>query len=309
MRYKGYINFVIKISAILLLPLAYCFMEYLRKMAKFKSDFEMYRFYINIEVILGVIVIYIIVKSIVRKQFDIPIQNHVKRFKWYDKASFIVIALLCMDFFESMASELSKIVFKLSGNAIPKNQQHNNEGLENNPLWYSLFDSSVNAPIIEEIMFRGVGYLLLFSLAGLIKNYKAKWNIVIYALFILISGTYFGYRHVEEAGDYQFILPFIVSGIVLSIVFVITKNIVYSMSVHAIGNMLGTLNNAQVHHVSNISGYIGDSIAMALWVYIIIYAIVKIIKHREKINAKINAMANKDYADIKKTVNRNIEKL
>lgn len=296
-----------QISVLIIMTIIYSIMEILRRQNQFRTEFEPYRLYINIGVILGVGVIYIIVKSTIRKQFDIPLQNHVKRFKWYDKMAFIIVMLMLKEFLEYYAILLNKLAFNMNSNSVSKNQHIANEDLKHTPIWYSVFDGSVTAPIIEEIMFRGVFYLLIFSL--FVQWNKDRKKLLVYIIFLVISSTYFGYRHVAVAKDYQYILPYIASGVAFTLTFVITKSIFYSASVHAISNLLVTLHNAQTHGVSNISSDISASISMSLWLYILIYSIVKVIKHRKKINAKLNILGNMKYEDFKKTVNRNIEKL
>lgn len=296
-----------QIGVLLIIAVTYSMMEILRRQNQFRTEFEPYRLYINIGVILGVGVIYIIVKSTIRKQFDIPFQNHVKRFKWYDKMTFIIVMLMLKDFLEYYAILLNKLAFNMNSNSVSKNQHIANEDLKHNPLWYSIFDGSVTAPIIEEIMFRGLFYLLIFSL--FVQWNKGRKKLLVYIMFLVISSTYFGYRHVAVAKDYQYILPYIASGVAFTLTFVITKSILYSASVHAISNLFVTLQNAQTHGVSNISSDISVIISMSLWFYIIIYSIVKVIKHLKKINEKLNVLGNMKYVDFKKIVNRYIEKL
>lgn len=280
MKYKKYIGVFI------LLSLTYCVMEILRKSSKFDSNFELYRFYLNVVVIIAVIVIFIAVQRIVHKQFNIPVQNKIKRFNFFDKLAFILIAVGFSDFIE----DIVYIFTKGNNDGISKNQQNNNESLENNPLWYSLFDGSVNAPIIEEIMFRGIFYLLVLSIFEVWR--KGRKRMLVYSIFLIISSVYFGFRHVSVEGDYQYIYPYIASGIVLSIVFIITKNILYSAAVHAISNFLTELSNAEYYGVSNISGNINSCIAITMLLYLAVYITVNAIKHKEKLKKPYQELNN-----------------
>lgn len=274
------------IGAVILLSLSYCVIDYLRKKSNFDSPFEMYRIYINMGTILGVIIIFVLVKLIIKKQFKIPLKNELKRFSWFDKLAFILVATGLNYYLEQLVA----IFAKLNRNEPSKNQQINNYKLEHNPLWYSLFDGTVNAPIIEEIMFRGIFYLFLFVVFGFWN--KGRKRIVVYVLFLIISSVYFGYKHVAIGGDYQYIYPYIVSGLVFSVVFLITKSVLYSLSVHAIGNFLSLLNNAQEHGVSTVSGDIGSNIADIMLLYVVGYIVVKCFVHRNTIKEMYKEINN-----------------
>lgn len=274
------------IGAVILLSLSYCVIDFLRKKSNFDSPFEMYQFYINIGTILGVIIIFVLVKLIIKKQFKIPLKNELKRFSWFDKLAFILVATGLNYYLEQLVA----IFAKLNSNESSKNQQINNYKLEHNPLWYSLFDGTVNAPIIEEIMFRGIFYLFLFVVFGFWN--KGRKRIVVYVLFLIISSVYFGYKHVAIGGDYQYIYPYIVSGLVFSVVFLITKSVLYSLSVHAIGNFLSLLNNAQEHGVSTVSGVIVSNIANIMLLYVVGYIVVKCFVHRHTIKEMYKEINN-----------------
>lgn len=293
-----------QIGVLLIIAVTYSILEILRRQNQFRSDFEVNRLYINIGVILSVVVIFVVVKAVIRKQFDIPIKNKMKRFKWYDKLAFIIAILMIKDFLEFWAIQFSKYVLNMNSDNVSKNQEIANADLKNHPLWYSVFDGSITAPIVEEIMFRGVFYLLIFSLFATWN--KGKRNILVIIMFIVVSSTYFGYRHVAAAKDYQYILPYIASGVAFSIAFIITKSVLYSASVHAISNLLVTLDNAQAYGVSSTSGFISGTISFVLFVYIIIYISTKIIKHRKKIYAKYKQVDAMEGREILKLMYRKI---
>ena len=68
-----------QIGVLLIIAVTYSILEILRRQNQFRSDFEVNRLYINIGVILSVVVIFVVVKAVIRKQFDIPIKNKMKR--------------------------------------------------------------------------------------------------------------------------------------------------------------------------------------------------------------------------------------
>ncbi|WP_436962374.1 CPBP family intramembrane glutamic endopeptidase [Staphylococcus shinii] len=220
------------------------------------------------------------------KRFDIPNENKIRRFKFIDKLAFIIFAVGVSDFLE----DVFYLITKITSDGVSENQQNLNSSLENNPLWYSIFDSSVHAPVIEEIMFRGIFFLLIFSLFEMWN--KGRKRLLVYAIFLMVSSVYFGFRHVSVEGDYQYIYPYIASGIVFTIVFIVTKNILYSAAVHAISNLFSTLNNAQHYGVSSVSGDIGSRISSVMLIFVAVYFAVKTIKHRAKFKKAFKELNN-----------------
>ncbi|HDE8373981.1 TPA: CPBP family intramembrane metalloprotease [Staphylococcus aureus] len=224
------------------------------------------------------------------KKVAIPNKNRIKKLKTTDKLVFILVACGFSTFLEDVFS----LITKITSDGVSKNQQKNNMDLENNPLWYTLFDSSVNASIIEEIMFRGIFYLIIFSIFE-----RMTKRALPYIIFVLVSSIYFGYRHVSIAGDYQYIYSYVASGIVLSIVFLVTKNIFYSAAVHGIGNCLVILNNAQYKGVSDISANVASYIVGGMILFVLVHIVVRVVKNREEIENKLDQVSNKLLSNIK----------
>ncbi|EZX75062.1 CPBP family intramembrane glutamic endopeptidase [Staphylococcus aureus] len=224
------------------------------------------------------------------KNVAIPNKNRIKKFKTTDKLVFILVACGFSTFLEDLFSLFTKI----TSDGVSKNQQQNNKDLENNPLLYTLFDSSVNASIIEEIMFRGIFYLIIFCVFE-----RMTKRALPYIIFVLVSSIYFGYRHVSIAGDYQYIYSYVASGIVLSIVFLVTKNIFYSAAVHGVGNFLTILNNAQYKGVSNISADVASYIVGGMTIFVVVNIVVRVVKNKEEIEDKLDQVSNKLLSNIK----------
>lgn len=126
-----------------------------------------------------------------------------------------------------------------------KNQEKIIEAMRNQNFWESLYETGIQAPIIEEILFRGLGYsflvlILLYFMRANTENQSRR--IIATFIFFVISSFVFGYLHVSPYGDYENMGSYILSGMIFSVVFLLTKNIVYSIMVHMLNNIVVTLN-------------------------------------------------------------------
>lgn len=112
--------------------------------------------------------------------------------------------------------------------AIPSNQMLINELTQRVP--YSIIISAVFlAPIIEELLFRGIFFNYFF-------NGNSMWsNIAV----VFVSGLLFGLMH--EMNISLSLLVYSLSGWVFGAVYMITKDIRYSIGIHFINNFLGML--------------------------------------------------------------------
>ena len=121
-----------------------------------------------------------------------------------------------------VASMISVLVTK---NAVSVNQ----ETVESLPLYYMLPAAIIYAPIVEEILFRGV-------IRRFIKN-----NI----LFIIVSALVFGVLHTIGESSIRDILimslPYSVLGAYLAYVYTKTNNIFTSITSHAIFNTISSI--------------------------------------------------------------------
>lgn len=127
----------------------------------------------------------------------------------------------------------------------PKNQEKIIEAMRNQSFGESLYEMWIQAPIIEEILFRGLGYsflvlILLYFMRANTENQSRR--VIATFIFFVISSFVFGYLHVSPYGDYENMGSYILSGMIFSVVFLLTKNIVYSIMVHMLNNIVVTLN-------------------------------------------------------------------
>ena len=101
--------------------------------------------------------------------------------------------------------------------------------LETLPLWYIIPSTIIWAPIVEEILFRGV-----------LRRFISNNNI-----FIIVSGLFFGFLHaMQEATILNVIamtMPYAVLGGMLAYVYAKTNNILGNIFIHAIHNTIAVI--------------------------------------------------------------------
>lgn len=120
-------------------------------------------------------------------------------------------------------SAIVTIICNLIVGEIPDNQS----GLESYNYWYLLFASLIYAPIVEELIYRGI-------LRKFIKNDK---------IFIIISGLIFGLAHVIGSSSliqYIYVLDYGLCGAYLAFLYSKYNNIYLNISAHFIINLIAT---------------------------------------------------------------------
>lgn len=160
---------------------------------------------------------------------------------------------------------------------VPKdtaNEQRIDEFLNNNPITESIINIGVFGPIIEEIIFRGLLYMVCSGIVILVFNRFFKKSVRKHIdkttgiTFVIISSITFGIPHVIRDGDYQNITPYIISGMVFSVLYVITKTIYVPLLLHMIGNTMGTLSSLFK------MGLIEINIANGIVVFLLLYFLI-----------------------------------
>ena len=121
-----------------------------------------------------------------------------------------------------VASMISTLTTK---NAVSVNQ----ENLESLPIYYLIPAAVIYAPIVEEIIFRGI-------LRRFIKNTK---------IFVLISALLFGLLHTMDEGSFSNILlmslPYITLGFFISRIYAKTNNLFTNITTHMIFNSISCI--------------------------------------------------------------------
>lgn len=105
----------------------------------------------------------------------------------------------------------------------------------------SFLGTSFNAPIIEEVIFRGMLFIIILTATSFLFNETNRKSMFLrMAIYVTLSTIIFGFLHVVVSGDYQHVFPYLVPGFIYSIVFALTRDIKITILLH-------TLNNSSVH--------------------------------------------------------------
>ena len=172
-----------------------------------------------------IIAMYIIILVICVLVFKDKLKRDIKLFKENTKAYLGFIApRFAITYIIFIVVALASILIAKQG--ISKNQQ----ALEGLPLWFMFPAAVIWAPIVEELLFRGV-------FRRFIKN-----NI----FFIIISGTIFGLLHTvgTETNLFSSIImsfPYITLGAFFAYIYSKTENICTNMLCHSFQNLLATV--------------------------------------------------------------------
>lgn len=117
------------------------------------------------------------------------------------------------------------VISALSPISLPENEAYVREAFKLSPLLIA-FSTIIQAPIIEEILFRKTFY-------DSIKNEK---------LFIVISGLIFGSLHIlgvgEELASWLYVIPYAALGMTFAYILTKTKNLLSTIFIHAFHNFI-----------------------------------------------------------------------
>lgn len=121
---------------------------------------------------------------------------------------------------------------------------------------------------------------------------KPKLDRITGITFIVLSSVSFGIPHVIRAGDFENLAPYVLSGFVLSVLYVVTKTLYVPILLHMINNIISTFGS------SYRAGIINIDLAYGLAVFVFLYIIVGLITwgfiHNKRVNA-ISDEINKEY--------------
>lgn len=148
-----------------------------------------------------------------------------------DNSKVIIRGLLTM---YGLNIVLSLIIYMISGESTTGNQELIESGFSVYPVLYA-FTAVIFAPIVEELIFRGVLYQELRS-----KNS--------YKLPIIISSVSFGLIHTlpiylsgGNSVEMLFLLVYTAMGFILTMVYEKTGSIYSSISLHLLNNLIATI--------------------------------------------------------------------
>ncbi|MBH4491698.1 CPBP family intramembrane metalloprotease [Staphylococcus aureus] len=207
-----------------------------------------------------------IVALLIYKSFYMPIGYKIK----LDNKSFI-IALLGLIFLHSGGWVISW----LNNFESPENQKAWESIWNKNQdqLHYYIIDSVVVAPVIEEVIFRGVLFFAVYMMIKELKKWR-KWNFrdktnqyITIILFILVSALLFSSIHLSQS--FLMSLPYLFAGITLAIIFVITKNLFITITIHALNNFIN------FNHINEIQTYKLLSLLLIISIIVFIFSNIK----------------------------------
>ncbi|HHO6498352.1 TPA: lysostaphin resistance A-like protein [Staphylococcus aureus] len=239
----------LKISSLVVLPFA---IGIINEQASYYKG-------ININYWLFGVILSTIVALLIYKSFYMPKGYKVKM----DNKSFVIV-LLGLIFLKSGGWLISW----LNNFKEPQNQKiwESIWADSQDQLHYYVIDSVVVAPVIEEVLFRGI---LFFALYKLIKELEKleKWKFsdktnqyITVILFIIVSGLLFSSVHLSQS--FLTSLPYLFAGVTLAIIFVITKNLLITITIHALSNL------TSFNHINEIQTY--KLLSLLLFISIIV---------------------------------------
>lgn len=173
-------------------------------------------------------------------------------------------------------SLLTKIALSRNFSNKTENQSRIEDLEKNMDIWTNIIRGSVSPAIIEEICYRGILYLIIFTSASILINLNRNYKYIAIACFLIFSSLFFGFSHVAVSYDFQNIGSYIVSGIILSVIYILTRNIFIPIIVHALDNFFGVLNRSGYEQSLEI-------IAIILPILLIIFLAYCLKKYRHEI--------------------------
>src|SRR5699024_2432170 len=142
--------------------------------------------------------------------------------------------------------QLFKYIYTTNFKA-PHNQERANESAEKHTLLESIISSDIKAPVIEEIIFRGLLFLVVVVVSNLISNNANKR--IVNIVFIITSVIIFGLFHCVSwnelftnmvfTTEFEKAFLYIVPGIIYSLLYVSTQRLYIPILAHMLNNILG----------------------------------------------------------------------
>lgn len=138
-------------------------------------------------------------------------------------AFFVLLAILGFKLFSKPLYDI-KIIFATINNIDIEPINHTNHKLKY-ALSYEFIRAIILAPILEELFFRKI----LFN--GLLKKYS-------FVISIIVSSLLFAFIHIP---NWLNLIPTFIFGIICCLIYIKTKNILYPILFHFIGNLISFL--------------------------------------------------------------------
>ncbi|HGO1493128.1 TPA: lysostaphin resistance A-like protein [Staphylococcus aureus] len=172
--------------------------------------------------------------------------------------------------------------------SVSDNEKRLRESLGDKSVLENIVNASVYHGIMEEVLYRGLLYMVCANfviLIAIITGLSVKHQVtnIVGVLFFLFTSSYlFGLSHVYDTKDYAHISGYIVSGVVLAGVYLLTKSIIAPIIVHFMNNFFVTMYDAYAtYHVLPFNiAYIRE---LGIWFAILVSVVVWCIVHRQKL--------------------------
>ena len=135
-----------------------------------------------------------------------------------------------------------------------------------------LVHESLNAGIIEEICFRGLIFIFIFTILNFFfneKKYNHDWLSL--GLFVLISSLAFGFAHVLRSEDWSHIWVYALSSFTFSLLRIFPKYIKTCMIYHALTNAFPIFNH---NHLSFIEP--------TIYIFLLIISVRYLVRNHQK---------------------------
>lgn len=157
------------------------------------------------------------------------------------KKRYIIIFSVYGFLINSVSSRIYTGIF-----GFPKNEQRLNEKQH---MFEMDISNGIKAPIVEEILFRGLLFLTIVSLFYVL-NGKSRGCIKILAMnitFVIVSTVIFGLMHGMNWGrlfaeglietDFRHTIPYLVAGLIYSLLYMVTKTLFAPIIAHMLNNL------------------------------------------------------------------------
>lgn len=187
----------------------------------------------DVILIIIVVVVYMIFVKYVKKQNLItPKYMKTENGNWLWKLTLILLGLLVNLFLDSNFNSNTE-----NQKLVEKQNQHLD-------MYTQLVHVSLNAGIIEEICFRGLIFIFIFTILNFFfneKKYNHDWLSL--GLFVLISSLASGFAHVLRGEDWSHIWVYALTSFTFSLSFIFSKDIKTCMIYHVLTNAFTTFNH------------------------------------------------------------------
>lgn len=131
-------------------------------------------------------------------------------------------------------------------NSSNQNQLEKIWSANSNLLHIYVIETGFFTPIIEELFFRAFLYIIIFKASKeIISVFNKELNtkksqMIINTTFILVSAILFANSHLTDS--FLTLIPYLYSGFLLGIIYVVTKNLLVPILIHSLNNIIVFLN-------------------------------------------------------------------